>query len=82
MLSRVLFDAGYVCVHVLAHSLQMNGLWARVAYRGKSDGWVLTANKRGAMLTPEEDEAAAEALWSEQVPCTAVHNSCVPYFSN
>lgn len=45
----------------------MIGLWVRIAYHGSSDGWVLTANKRGAMLTPAEDKRAAEALWSEQV---------------
>lgn len=61
----------------LGELAQMSGLWARVSYRGKNDGWVLTANKRGAMLTAEEDEAAAEALWSEQVPCTSVHDSCI-----
>ncbi|CAM9363606.1 unnamed protein product, partial [Sphacelaria rigidula] len=59
-------DLGVVAKGDIVKVLEMNGLWARVAYRGKSDGWVLTANKRGAMLTPEEDEAAAEALWSEQ----------------
>lgn len=46
---------------------KMDGLWARVGYRGKEDGWVLTANKRGAMLTAADDQAAAEALWSDQV---------------
>lgn len=31
---------------------QASGLWVRVCYRGKEDGWILTANKRGAILTP------------------------------
>lgn len=47
---------------------QMSGLWARVSYRGYSNGWVLTANKRGAMLSAAEDEGSAEAAWSQQVP--------------
>lgn len=51
----------------------MDGPWARVGYRGKTDGWVLTANKRGAMLTVADDQAAAESSWSDQVcqsgPC-------------
>lgn len=46
---------------------KMDALWARVGYRGKEDGWVLTANKRGPMLTAADDQAAAEALWADQV---------------
>lgn len=45
----------------------MDGLWARVGYHGNTNGWVLTANRRGAIFTAVDDDAAAEALWSEQV---------------
>lgn len=37
-------------------------MWVRVSYRGREDGWVLTANKRGAILLPAEGGAAAAAL--------------------
>ncbi|CAN0326492.1 unnamed protein product, partial [Ectocarpus fasciculatus] len=40
---------------------QTSGLWVRVLYRGDSAGWVLTANKRGASLTPAEAGPAAAA---------------------
>lgn len=40
---------------------QTSGLWVRVLYRGDSSGWVLTANKRGASLTPAEAGPAAAA---------------------
>lgn len=45
----------------------MNGLWARVEYKGKNNGWVLTANKRGAMLIAVDDDDTAEAKWAAQV---------------
>lgn len=34
-------------------------MWVRVSYRGRDDGWVLTANKRGPMLLPAEGGPAA-----------------------
>lgn len=34
-------------------------MWVRVSYRGREDGWVLTANKRGPILLPAKDGAAA-----------------------
>ncbi|CAM9746584.1 unnamed protein product, partial [Ectocarpus sp. 13 AM-2016] len=39
--------------------LERSGLWARVSYRGREDGWMLTANKRGPILVPSEDQASA-----------------------
>lgn len=52
----------------------MDGLWARVGYRGKTNGWVLTANKRGEMLTAANDLEQAEAMWSEQVRAALIMN--------
>lgn len=34
-------------------------MWVRVSYRGRDDGWVLTANKRGPILLPAEGGDAA-----------------------
>lgn len=36
-------------------------MWVRVSYRGREDGWVLTANKRGPILLPAEGGPAAAA---------------------
>lgn len=36
-------------------------LWVRVQYRGISNGWVLTANKRGPILLPAEGSPATAA---------------------
>lgn len=33
-------------------------MWVRVSYRGRENGWVLTANKRGPILLPAEGDAA------------------------
>lgn len=38
---------------------QASDLWVRVVYRGREDGWVLTANKRGQTLVPSQDPASA-----------------------
>lgn len=48
-------------VQTFARPNQTSGLWVRVLYRGDSAGWVLTANKRGASLTPAESGPAAAA---------------------
>ncbi|CAM9939967.1 unnamed protein product [Scytosiphon promiscuus] len=54
--------------------LEMDGLWARVGYRGKTDGWVLTANKRGAMLAAADSQEEAAATWSEQERQASKHD--------
>ncbi|CAM9327818.1 unnamed protein product, partial [Ectocarpus sp. 13 AM-2016] len=59
-------DLGVVQKEHVVKVLEMKDLWARVAYRGKTDGWVLTENKRGKMLTAAEDREEAEAAWAEQ----------------
>ncbi|CAN0480177.1 unnamed protein product, partial [Ectocarpus sp. 8 AP-2014] len=59
-------DLGLVQKEHVVKVLEMKGLWARVGYRGKTDGWVLTENKRGKMLTAAEDQEEAEAAWAEQ----------------
>ncbi|CAM9215131.1 unnamed protein product, partial [Ectocarpus sp. 8 AP-2014] len=59
-------DLGVVQKDHVVKVLEMKGLWARVGYRGKTDGWVLTENKRGKMLTAAEDQEEAEAVWAEQ----------------
>ncbi|CAM9795118.1 unnamed protein product, partial [Ectocarpus sp. 4 AP-2014] len=59
-------DLGVVQKEHVVKVLEMKDLWARVAYRGKTDGWVLTQNKRGKMLTAAEDQEEAEAAWAEQ----------------
>eukprot|EP00903_Cladosiphon_okamuranus_P008211 g7904.t1 len=46
--------------------LERSDLWARVCYRGREDGWVLTANKRGPTLVPCEDQAAAAGEFDAQ----------------
>ena len=45
---------------------QRSDLWARVSYRGREDGWVLTANKRGPTLVPCGDQAAAAGQFDAQ----------------
>ena len=37
-----------------------------MSYRGREDGWVLTANKRGPTLVPSEDQAAAAGEFEAQ----------------
>ncbi|CAN0204781.1 unnamed protein product, partial [Ectocarpus sp. 12 AP-2014] len=59
-------DLGVVQKEHVVKVLETKGLWARVAYRGKTDGWVLTENKRGKMLAAAEDQEEAEAAWAEQ----------------
>ncbi|CAB1120609.1 unnamed protein product [Ectocarpus sp. CCAP 1310/34] len=59
-------DLGVIQKEHVVKVLEMKGLWARVAYRGNTDGWVLTENKRGKMLTAAEDQEEAEAAWAEQ----------------
>ncbi|CAN0510135.1 unnamed protein product, partial [Ectocarpus sp. 12 AP-2014] len=59
-------DLGMVQKGHVVKVLEMKDLWARVAYRGKTDSWVLTKNKRGKMLTAAEDQEEAEAAWAEQ----------------
>ncbi|CAN0520040.1 unnamed protein product, partial [Ectocarpus sp. 12 AP-2014] len=39
--------------------LETSDMWVRVSYRGRDDGWVLTANKRGPILLPAESGDAA-----------------------
>ncbi|CAM9784322.1 unnamed protein product, partial [Laminaria digitata] len=46
--------------------LETSKLWVRVCYRGREDGWVLTANKRGPMLAPSEDPSAAAQVFHTQ----------------
>lgn len=38
----------------------------RVSYRGREDGWVLTANKRGATFVPHDNPAAAAKEFQAQ----------------
>ena len=47
----------------------------RVSYRGREDGWVLTANKRGPTLVPSEDQAAAVGEFDAQEAAFAAEAS-------
>ncbi|CAN0573697.1 unnamed protein product, partial [Ectocarpus sp. 12 AP-2014] len=40
-------DLGSVKKGDVVKVLETSELWVRVCYRGREDGWVLTANKRG-----------------------------------
>ncbi|CAM9837788.1 unnamed protein product, partial [Choristocarpus tenellus] len=52
--------------------LESSDLWVRVSYHGRDDGWVLTANKRGPMLFPDNDSENGRVLWEEQEALYAV----------
>lgn len=45
---------------------KVSDLWVRVSYRGRDDGWVLTANKRGPTLERLEDLNFAAQAFAEQ----------------
>ncbi|CAN0442198.1 unnamed protein product, partial [Ectocarpus fasciculatus] len=49
-------DLGSVKKGDIVKVLETSKLWVRVCYRGREDGWVLTANKRGPTLVPSEDQ--------------------------
>ncbi|CAM9855796.1 unnamed protein product, partial [Discosporangium mesarthrocarpum] len=59
-------DIGALEMGSIVKVLEVSGLWVRVAYHGREDGWVLTANKRGPMLVPEPRADVAESAWEEQ----------------
>ncbi|CAN0353393.1 unnamed protein product, partial [Discosporangium mesarthrocarpum] len=59
-------DIGALETGSLVKVAEVSGLWVRVAYHGREDGWVLTANKRGPMLVPEPRADVAESAWEEQ----------------
>ncbi|CAM9756604.1 unnamed protein product, partial [Laminaria digitata] len=60
-------ELGTVSAGELVKVEQSSGLWVRVFYRGKSEGWVLTANKRGPILSPAEaGPAAAQEFQSQE----------------
>lgn len=48
-------------------------LWVRVQYRGNDKGWVLTANKRGPILSPVEasPSAAAQEFQAQETAAAA-----------
>ncbi|CAM9784392.1 unnamed protein product, partial [Laminaria digitata] len=48
-------DLGTLAKGGIVKVLEKSGLWVRMCYRGREDGWVLTANKRGPTLVPVED---------------------------
>ena len=39
-------------------------MWVRVDYRGRQDGWILTANKRGRSLVPVDGDDLSDAARS------------------
>ncbi|CAM9984199.1 unnamed protein product, partial [Sphacelaria rigidula] len=55
-------DVGVLGRGDIVKVLETNGKWVRVAYRGREDGWTLTANKRGPTMSPTEGDVAAAAL--------------------
>ncbi|CAN0326445.1 unnamed protein product, partial [Ectocarpus fasciculatus] len=52
-------DVGVMEKGHIVKVLETSDMWVRVSYRGREDGWVLTANKRGPILLPAEGGPAA-----------------------
>ncbi|CAM9940035.1 unnamed protein product, partial [Scytosiphon promiscuus] len=52
-------DVGVIEKGNIVKVLETSDLWVRVSYRGREDGWALTANKRGPVLLPAEGGPAA-----------------------
>lgn len=64
---------------LLDNAPQASQSWVRVLYQGRSDGWVLTTNRRGPVLVPvEEDTADAAAGFDAQEALLAKSASSAP----
>lgn len=51
-------------IHLTQHKAKDK--WVRVAYRGREDGWILTANKRGSILLPADPTTNPAATFNTQ----------------